>query len=379
MPPKAPIAGIQALRALAALSVVFAHGQHDALIIATRLGIEFERVLALPWGAGVDLFFVISGFIMVHASAGLFGQKGAAGIFLRRRLIRIVPLYWLLASLYLLLSRGLGGASAPLPLYAGDLVAAYLFWPMDSFGDGVPRPFFTLGWTLNYEMFFYLVFAAFLAWPRALAIGAMAGLFAVLVVAGTAFGQLPVPLRFWSQPIILEFVLGMLIALGFQAGWRLGGLSRAGLLALALALLLFDPMQAATQPADWITPNNGARLLFWGLPAAMIVLACLPGADAKLPAWLAEPFSRLGDASYALYLVHPFVIVGLRKLWLALGLATPLGFWPLVGVSMIGAILAALILHHRIEKPMQAWLLTRWRAKAAPQPSFPSAGNASSR
>ena len=92
------IAVLQVLRAVAALTVVFGHAQHDALVSAMRAGQAFTRNHALPWGAGVDLFFVISGFIMVHASERLFGREGAARAFMLRRLIRIVPLYWLLAT-----------------------------------------------------------------------------------------------------------------------------------------------------------------------------------------------------------------------------------------------------------------------------------------
>ncbi len=109
MPPSnQTIAVLQVLRAIAALTVVFGHAQHDALVSAMRAGQEFTRNHALPWGAGVDLFFVISGFIMVHASERLFGREGAAREFALRRLIRIVPLYWLLATAYFILASQFG-------------------------------------------------------------------------------------------------------------------------------------------------------------------------------------------------------------------------------------------------------------------------------
>ena len=87
------------MRALAALMVVFSHAEGDAQVQALRLGDAFPRDTSLPWVAGVDLFFVTSGFIMVHASRDLFGAPGAARAFLTRRLVRIAPLYWLVTAI----------------------------------------------------------------------------------------------------------------------------------------------------------------------------------------------------------------------------------------------------------------------------------------
>ena len=78
------------------------HAQHDAATLAERAGGAFAPIAAFPWEAGVDVFFVISGFIMVHASAPLFGTAPGGGrIFLARRIARIVPIYWAVTTLYL--------------------------------------------------------------------------------------------------------------------------------------------------------------------------------------------------------------------------------------------------------------------------------------
>lgn len=352
------IASVQVLRALAALMVVLGHAQHDAVVTAGRTGLAFARNHLLPWGAGVDLFFVISGFIMVHASARLFGAPGAAREFMRRRLIRIVPLYWLLASAYLVLAHGIGGAvERPSPDLAG-LAASYLFWPYDLFRDGVPRPFYDLGWTLNYEMFFYLLFAAFIALPRNRAVASVS----LVLAAGVAIASLATPdftaMAFWTRPIVLEFVLGMGIALAANGGLRLPRAAAMMALGAALAILVFDPMGAAGKPATWIAPNGWLRLAGWGLPAGLAVAALVLVArnKAALPGPLARFWIALGDASYALYLVHPFVIVAGRKLWLALGLHQFLGLWPMVGAMVAGSIAAAFLLHHGVEKPMTSWL-----------------------
>src|SRR5205085_10567493 len=191
---------------------------------------------ALPWGAGVDLFFVISGFIMVYASERLFGAPEGGRLFLGRRIARIVPLYWAFCTLYLVwvaCAAATSGKSLPsLP----SVLASYAFLPFDGFGDGFPRPFYTLGWTLNYEMFFYAAFAAFLASPRAKAVGGVAGALAMLVLLGTA-APLWMPLAFWAQPIVLEFALGMGIALLLRRGITLPDWARLALLAGSVGVL----------------------------------------------------------------------------------------------------------------------------------------------
>lgn len=363
--PTGQIVSVQVLRAIAALTVVFGHAQHDALISAGRTGIEFVRNHLLPWGAGVDLFFVISGFIMVHASARLFGSEGAGVIFLRRRLIRIVPLYWLISSAYIILSHGFANAGSKTEIGLDALIASYLFWPMDIFRDGFPRPIYTLGWTLNYEMLFYAVFAACLALPRRVAVLTTS----LLLTTGVALGAL-IPLEstslaFWTKPIILEFVLGMAIAEARHMGWRLGRVAQGLALALALAILLTDPMGASLKPDDWITPNDGVRLFCWGVPAALIMAALLLVSDRTVQTPTAQIRTgkvwqlavALGDASYALYLVHPFVIVSLRKIWLLLGLQNAVGFWPMVALAMLLSTILSLAIHARIEKPVTNWLL----------------------
>ena len=138
------ILAIQILRGVAALTVAFGHAQHDAKVQSVKLGGDFERIFTLPWGAGVDLFFVISGFIMVYSSERLFARPDAAGRFLGRRLVRIAPLYWLFTGLYLaLLIRAAATGGKALPALP-DILASFAFWPTDAFGDGMPRPILTL-------------------------------------------------------------------------------------------------------------------------------------------------------------------------------------------------------------------------------------------
>jgi len=95
------IALIQVLRAIAALSVAVGHTQRNAILVAAANHREFDPILLDLTEAGVDLFFVISGFVMVFASRDLFATPGGGLVFLSRRIARIVPLYWSMTTIFL--------------------------------------------------------------------------------------------------------------------------------------------------------------------------------------------------------------------------------------------------------------------------------------
>ncbi len=162
---------IQLLRALAALSVVITHTLHETG--------AHEQTLNL--GFGVDVFFVISGFIMAQTSLREFGMAGAPLRFFLRRLARVAPIYWLLTTLMLA-----GSLIAPSLLNVptgglGHIVASYLFIP-DARGAGEMRPVLALGWTLNYEMFFYALFSLALLAPARWGFAGLSALMPMLVL-----------------------------------------------------------------------------------------------------------------------------------------------------------------------------------------------------
>jgi exopolysaccharide production protein ExoZ len=144
----AKIESVQALRAVAALSIAILHVLHEATGLDSG-GMIARWHAALPWAAGVDLFFVISGFVMVYASDELFGRLDAPRLFIVRRLIRIVPLYWAATTLFLLValtarssvSEGIGSVT--------NVIMSYAFLPTRR-PDGSIQPIYSLGWTLNY-------------------------------------------------------------------------------------------------------------------------------------------------------------------------------------------------------------------------------------
>jgi exopolysaccharide production protein ExoZ len=348
-PAQMKLVPIQVLRAAAALAVAMLHAQYEAGLLAATSGRPFRPFDLLPWEAGVDVFFVISGFVMVFASRRMFG-RGWGGpepvmrVFLARRIARVVPLYWLATTLYLGLALASPGIVnvAPSP---GFVVASYAFWPAAR-PDGLVQPLYSLGWTLNFEMFFYLLFALALPWPRRTAVLVVTMAQAVLVAVVAARGA-PLPLSFWGDPIVLEFVLGMALGLARTEGLLLGPSARLAL--GALGLVLFALVEAGFGSAL-------PRALVFGLPAGCLVAACGLGREHALAeeTRLTRIAAIVGDASYALYLTHPFVVRGLRRLIELANLDIAVGPWPFVALALVAALAASIGVHLLIERPVTA-------------------------
>jgi exopolysaccharide production protein ExoZ len=342
---------VQILRGVAALSIAALHAQHDAVALAAATGTVWVPPLHIPWAAGVDVFFVISGFIMVHASQDLFHREGARGAFLARRIARIVPLYWAVTTLYLALAVVAPGLLNSELLAPWLVLASYLFIPAER-PDGIVQPLYSLGWTLNYEMFFYALFALAIVLPYRRAIAALAGTIFALVALGSVY-RLPEPLAFWTSPILLEFAFGLALGHLRAQGVTIGRAAQVALSTAGLALLALD----LTDPAGGVAVP---RVLAWGAPAAFLVAAAALGRDGLSSRNAATRFGvALGDASYALYLLHPFAIRGVRSVVAASGLGSALGPAGFIPIALAAAILASLFVHRTFELAATAWLRRR--------------------
>lgn len=323
--------GLQYLRGVAALMVVYFHAVGP---------VERLTGVALPVSisaSGVDLFFVLSGCVMWLST---HGRAVGPGQFLLNRLVRVAPLYWILTLLVAGLALALPALLRSTAFDPAHLAASLLFLPWPN-----PRypglfPVIIPGWTLNYEMFFYAVFALGLGRGRARTVAWTATLFALLILAGAAF-RLPTPLAFWSDPIVLEFLLGAALGLAHGGGLRLGAGAR---LALGLAGIAGFAAFASIEPAGL------ARPLLAGLPAAMLVAAAALGRTGAQPPL--HPLVLLGDASYALYLVHPFALRAVREAASRLGLAPYLGGIGIGALMLGGSAAAAILIYRLVERPL---------------------------
>lgn len=291
------ILSIQILRFLAALSVVLFHA-HNTL--AYRLAGHKEDSIdhAFRVGAsGVHIFFVISGFVMVYTT---WRSRLTSGMFLSRRLIRIYPIYWVMAVTYLIAHFLLGTAYQ---LSTSQIGAALLLLPVGS--PLIIGP----GWTLSYEMYFYICFAfALLAGLRRgllllSALYLISTMMGLLLPAHSAIGNVT------TNSLLLEFAggawLGYAFAHGFAVRPRLGGL----LMVTAVALFA---------SGFWLHYERLPSVIAWGAPSLLLVTGAL-SFEPRLRGAVGRRIAKLGDSSYLLYLSHILVI--------DLLIATPIGAW----------------------------------------------------
>jgi peptidoglycan/LPS O-acetylase OafA/YrhL len=337
---------IQVLRAVAAIGVLTLHTATEKVSFlggAPAPGNNF-----LLGAAGVDLFFVISGFVMVYSSEFLFGRADGPARFFLRRLARIAPLYWAVTLAIILYIYAAHGAQLWAIYSPASLVASFLFWPYPRL-DGLAFPVHLLGWTLNFEMFFYAVFAFAILLPRRVAVATVWVAFAALVAIGRHYA-LPLPFSFWANSIILEFCFGMVIALAYREGVRL---PPAAAWSLALAAII-GYAAAAVPTSEW-------RVLFWGLPGAALVAACALSRTTWHPGPAGRFFGLLGDASYSLYLVHPLTFPLVRWTVGRLFVGTDAG-WVYAAIAWAAAIAASVACYLAFERPITRALQHRLRA-----------------
>ena len=313
---------IQYFRGLAALAVVAMHTGW------TRSGMG---------AAGVDVFFVISGFVMVMVSS----REQAPWVFLRARAMRVVPLYWLVT----LATVGITGL-ADMPRIFSSLA----FWPHAGYLDGRDFPVVIQGWTLDYEMFFYAAFAASLLLAVQWRLPALTGALLTLVALGRLLPPGGVVATTYTGPLLVEFLAGAWLCRAWQAGRLPSGHGSMALLAAGFLLL-------GAQFS--IGPSGAWRCLTWGIPALMIVAGALGVETAgRLP--LVPGLLELGNVSYALYLTHPLVQQALSATLQPLPILVAL---PAMLVACLGV---GLVVHHGIEAPLGT-LLRR------PRPALPAA------
>ena len=319
---------LQYLRAAAALAVVYSHA-----VIQVE---GYAGFLPHLGGFGVDVFFVISGFIMVWIAK----PTDTPGRFIASRVRRVVPLYWFFTLLMALILIALPTVFKRATFEWEALFMSLAFVPYESASyPGWLWPIVAPGWSLNYEMYFYLLFALSLLLPAAwrvagtIAMLALVALFANLVVVS----WWP-PARFYGDGMVFEFALGMLLAVAWRRGLRLPPGAAVLLIAIGTALLL------ASLPLP--------RLLAFGVPALLVVAGCV---YARVPErrWAV----LLGDASYALYLSHLFVLGVLRVVLPPLLGEGRAAAWSFVAISLVVCTLASVVVHLVIDN----WLLRRER------------------
>ncbi|MDK1387831.1 acyltransferase [Sinorhizobium sp. 8-89] len=324
------IHGVQYLRAVAALAVVIFHA-------AEKTGHHFTI-----GAAGVDVFFVISGFIMWVISDR---RPVTPARFVIDRLRRIVPVYWM--ATMVMVAGGVAGLFPNMVLSVKHVLASLFFVPMRSPSNGEIWPVLVQGWTLNFEMLFYAVFAVSLLLPRNWRLPSIAGLFFLLVLGGLAT-SIDNPLMLtYTRPLILEFVAGMVIGEFWLKG-RVPPLA-AGVALIACSLGGFALIGLLRLPFDEFTVGPLATMLVVGVLSA-------EASGRVRSMWLPN---LLGNASYSIYLWHTFAISVVAKAASIIRIDAALS----MAICVLSGILIGIAGYTMLERP----LLHRSRIQPAAQ------------
>lgn len=275
------INNIQILRAFAAIYVVIYH---------TALKLEQSWPIAKYGASGVDLFFVISGFIITFS----FLKKPNVPVqtFFAKRLIRIIPIYWLITFFYagLLLFLPHAFETHSFDLY--HLIKSLLFLSLQEF------PVLYVGWTLSYEMYFYILFGLSLLTKKAMAPFFVLAFFVISICVG-AYLDTNTDYRsnVATSPLLLEFCIGILLAYIFAKGATIN-------IPVALSLTLLAVFSA-------LTLTTYPRVVGYGLPMTLLFVAAtfLRGYEIKN-----NMLKLFGDASYSIYLTHVITLPALHFL-----------------------------------------------------------------
>jgi len=333
---------LQYLRALAAILVAIGH----AVQIIPIYG-RGNIVRDLPiGGAGVDIFFVISGFIMCHIHAS---RPTSGWAFFKRRLARVGPAYWIVtlatSAAILLVPALFRTSTVDLPLFLASM--AFLAWPHPMLGEAMPV--FLIGWTLNYEFFFYTLFAlSIFILPARPWLGVI-WVFALCWVAGLVFEPDQPVARFYLHPLTAEFAAGMLIWLAFRKGVLRSPILGVMCILIGMASLIWVNFHIPVGRLD------SARIVYWGLPAFFLVIGAVcmdaAGKTPQSPLW-----RLLGDASYAIYLIHYLVLGLVRFLWGQFALKNLFSDILLILFAVGLSLVASIGFYLLIEKPASARL-----------------------
>jgi exopolysaccharide production protein ExoZ len=347
---------LEMLRALAALSVVFFHTQ---IIFTGRTGIvPFGGVFGAG-SRGVDLFFVLSGFIIAYIHAGDIGRPGRVGHYFYSRFVRIYPAVWittlLALAVYLI---GFGGPDKASKLQPWSIGASFMLLPQS--GDALVN----VTWSLKYEIFFYLLFALAIL-RRSIGLWLVLLWQAAVLTVYFSGQQLEWSwVSFYLRPIVLEFGLGLISA------WVVINRARFALLdnrrcvtaMLAAGVTVFVGAQL-TQAYAPTALEAVPDFLVFGVSAALIVVS-LAVIDTQRRYTVPRALVFLGGASYSIYLVH-FSTISLLAAFLTRGDRVPLNDAVFLAVALVG-IVFGLLFHQGIDRPLHRFLRRRERRSPPP-------------
>lgn len=346
------LTGVQGGRGIAAILVVLYHAS-ISIFALPKYGGDKPFGAVFDFGSvGVDFFFVLSGFIILHAHRKDLGRPERLASYAWKRVRRIYPIYWIvllpaMIAYFVVPSFGNGSERGWLVILSSILLVHL----------GTNAAILTVSWTLFHETLFYTIFAVMI-WRRRVGAILLTGWLAV--AAATLMFNVPgETTQSYISPLPLLFGMGMLVSVMLGRGpapapaWLAGG---------GVALFAGAGLQV-----DYGAPAPVLTILLFGAASAAILAGIVElerSSRLRTPAWLV----LAGEASYAIYLVHLPVLAAGAKLTLPLlhRLHAPpaMSYILLVGI----AVLAGIVSHLCIEKPLLRRLEFRWKGGRTIQP-----------
>jgi exopolysaccharide production protein ExoZ len=282
------------------ITIQYLRGFASFLVLIEHIAWKGKQYLGDPlnWfhigGAGVDIFFIISGFIMCHTTTARHDTIQGVGTFLKKRVLRIMPLYWFLTIIALLIfiimphRINTGGGET-------EIISSFLLLPTN--GSFLLKN----GWTLSYEYYFYLIFSIGLIFNEKIGRSLVTVLLILLVIIGHILNNKGVYSAFCFNLILLEFIMGITLYYLFKLFVSIP--KAISLLLVSISITFFVILNNAEGICF------GPRIIDYGIPA-FIFCSGIVLMENEVKKHKADILEKLGDSSYSLYLLHPFVLSG---------------------------------------------------------------------
>ena len=325
---------IQGLRGIAVLLVVLTH------ILPSERKYSISETILPYWldigASGVDLFFVISGFVMVFITNQSFQSTSFINRFIFRRFARIYPLYWFYSFIVLIVWINFPHMVNNSQNNQANILESFLLLPQNI------NPLLMVGWTLIYEIYFYIIFALLMFLPRKNLFEYLLIWIFLIFLASFFTGYSNSYYEYYLGPMVVEFILGCILGILFLDGKKLGNpitIGIIGIISWFIGHLLLYP-----EGRGW------ERVIIYGIPALMITYSAisLEKDGNLLPLWL----RKIGDASYSIYLSHVLVLALIGRIWKEYSVSGYIDNFFIILIMLISCIFFGTLSYKYLEIPL---------------------------
>lgn len=340
---------VQYLRAFAAILVVYCH----AIDLQGRFGTSQQekfRYLENFGAIGVDIFFVISGFIISIISDQKSGRRYASAFF-KRRILRVVPVYYVASFIFFCLFLLF------FHITAAPIVKTLTVLPVFDSGPLFQEPILQIGWTLSFEFLFYILYGLLIFFSVKKKENGLLILVSILFLAGKIINPVTVQWKFLTNPMILEFGMGVMIAKAYKAKKSLPRYIPYSCLLAGLSLYVFLILTGYgnISEAEIMLQYNAvgtARVILWGIPSALLVAGFILKEKEAAQSKPRRTLTFLGDASYSIYLAHPICFQALGSVLRRFPVLQKIPGDILVPSFLIVGVLAGVLFYLWAERPL---------------------------